>query len=350
LIVVGAHGSACPQAMLQRTGARGVVVGEPEEVLVRLVSEKDWSLIRGVAYRGANGAAKLNGTAKPVDMSQLPGPAFDLVDFSRYHYELLGDRFALFETSRGCPYSCRFCLKVMFGSRVRFKPVDRLMNELDTAVTRFGVRTAYFIDLEFTLNRDRTVGICDALIERRYPLTWSCQTRADAVDSDLLTRMKKAGCCLIHFGVESGSGRVLRATDKKMDLATVEKGIRVTQEAGIDTACFFMFGFPGETRGDMEQTVSFAKRLNPTYASFHVATPYPGTTLYEDTQCVSMEHRNCLEIPDCCSEHNPAFLDSMIRRAFRSFYLRPSYVMSRIRQGNVPSWMRQLRLFGGFAS
>ena len=348
-IIVGAHGSACPQAMLKKTGARAVVVGEPEEVVARLVSEDDWSAIPGVCY-GARNKERCTGAARPVDLEKLPVPAFELIDLSKYYYELLGERFVLFETSRGCPYPCRFCLKVMFDSPVRFKPVDRVLEEVDKAVTRFGARSAYFIDLEFTLNRDRTLAVCDALIDGGYPLIWCCQTRADAVDTELLTKMKKAGCRLIHFGVESGSSRILRGTGKRIELAVIEKGIRMTQKAGIETACFFMFGFPGETLEEMGKTIAFAKRLNPTYASFHVATPYPGTSLHADGRCVQTGVADCLKIPACCEEHSEAFLYSITRRAFRDFYLRPSYVLSRIMRGNVRSLLRQLRLFGGFAS
>lgn len=349
LIIVGAHGSCCPEEMLQRTGARAVVVGEPEEVVTRLVSQKDWGRIRGLAHR-VNGVIQVSGKSEPVDLAKLPMPAFDLMDVGRYHYELLGDRFFLFETSRGCPYGCRFCLKVMFGGPVRFKPVNRLLKEIERAVGQFGARTAYFIDLEFTMNRNHAMAICEALTERGYPLLWCCQTRADAVDPELLAKMKRAGCRLIHFGVESGSESVLKGMEKQMDLAVIEKGVRQAREAGIDTACFFLLGFPGETKADMEKTVAFSRKLNPTYASFHTATPYPGTGLHEDGRCVPAGPADCLSVPHCCAEHDPALLDSITRRAFKGFYLRPAYLVSRLRRGDVTSWLRQLRLFGGFVS
>jgi radical SAM superfamily enzyme YgiQ (UPF0313 family) len=349
LIIVGAHGSIYPEAMLAQTGAAAVVVGEPEPAVLRLISTRDWRRIPGVAFK-RNHTFRLNEGAESLDMAQVPVPAFDLIDFSKYRYELLGNRFTLFETSRGCPYPCRFCLKVMFGEGVRFKPVDRLMNEIDSAVTKFGVRTGYFIDLEFTLNRDRTVEICDRLCEQKYPLTWCCQTRADAVDAELLSKMKQAGCRLIHFGVESGSEDVLRDTKKRVDIATIQKGVRLTQKAGIDTACFFTFGFPGETPMDMQKTISFARRLNPTYASFHVVTPYPGTPLYENALSAAPDAESTLNFPLCCAEHNPLFLSEMTRGAFKGFYLRPKYILSRITHGNIRSWMRQLRLFGGFVA
>ncbi|UCD86920.1 MAG: radical SAM protein [Desulfobacterales bacterium] len=349
LIIVGAHGSLFPQAMLEQTGAAAVVVGEPEPAVVRLISEGDWSATPGVVFK-PNNTVTSNGRAVPLNMAQAPVPAFDLIDFSRYYYELLGKRFALFESSRGCPYPCRFCLKVMFGDGVRFKPVGRLINEIDIAVTKFGVRTGYFIDLEFTMNRDRTVKICDRLSEQKYPFIWCCQTRADAVDAKLLSKMKQAGCRLIHFGVESGSEDVLRDTKKRVDLAAIRKGVRLTQEAGIDTACFFLFGLPGETPADMQKTISFAKTLNPTYASFHVVTPYPGTPLYKNAFSASSNAKSTPDFPLYCAEHNPLLLSEMTREAFKRFYLRPKYILSRITQGNISSWIRQLRLFGGFVA
>ncbi len=349
LMIVGAHGSLYPKAMLEQTGARAVVKGEPEQTIVRLVSEDDWGAVPGVGYR-RNGTFYSDGQAEPLNMAQAPVPAFDLVDFSKYHYELLGKRFALFESSRGCPYPCRFCLKVMFGDGVRFKPVDRFIQEVHSAVTGFGVRSGYFIDLEFTLNRDRTMEICDRLIARQYPFIWCCQTRADAVDARLLAKMRQAGCRLIHFGVESGAEHILRNTKKKINLGAIQRGVRLTHEAGIDTACFFMFGLPGETAVDMQETISFSKILNPTYASFHVATPYPGTPLFAEAQPGVQAGERPLGFPTCHAEHNPLFLDAMTRKAFRQFYLRPRYILARFTRGDIRSWIRQLQLFGGFIS
>jgi radical SAM superfamily enzyme YgiQ (UPF0313 family) len=347
LIIMGTHGSVFPWEMIERTNARAVIIGEPEERLLALCTQDNWADIPGIVFRKEK---VIHRTAKPVpvDLGKLPQPAFDLIDPSKYSYELLGGPFALFEASRGCPYKCTFCLKAMYGPGVRYKPIARIMAEIDTAVKRFGFRYGYFIDLEFTSNRDHAMAVCDELIGRRYPLNWCCQTRLDALDAELLRRMKQAGCRLIHFGVESGSPRILREVKKGITRETIEKGVRLTREIGIETACFFMIGFPGETAQETEETLRFARKLNPTYASFHEATPYPGTALWASSGLPSVSANLEIPFPSHCEGQNPAFLSKILRRAYLFYYLRLPYILERIRHGSPRSWICQAKLFWGF--
>jgi len=347
LLVMGAHGSIFPQAMLNQTGARAVIVGEPEERLFALVTQKDWSSIPGIVFR-KDGKTLQTGRARPTNLADLPAPAYHLIDPSRYAYELLGRPFALFEASRGCPYGCTFCLKTMYGPGVRYKPIERLMAEIEQAVTISGFRYGYFIDLEFTADRDRALEICDQLIVRHYPFVWCCQTRADVVDAVLLGRMKRAGCRLIHYGVESGSSRILKDTQKRIDRDAIQGGIRHTHEAGIETACFFMLGFPGETRSEMEETLRFARNLNPTYASFHAVTPYPGTAIGAPASSSPNAPDSDMNFPAYCEGHNPIVLNKMIRKAYMSYYMRPAYIVARLQHPDPLSLLRQLKLFAGF--
>jgi len=347
LIIMGAHGSLAPEPILRKTDARVVIVGEPEKTLLNLLSQNTWDKTAGLVYR-RNKEIVFTGTADMTDLDELPLPAFDLVDFSRYQYELLGKRFALFEGSRGCPYQCRYCLKVMYGEGVRFKTIPQMVEEVSYAVGKFGVRCGYFIDLEFTIDRSRIMHFCDRLICQKYPFIWCCQTRPDAVDRELLTKMKQAGCRLIHYGIETGSQQLLNDINKKVNLDTIQAGIQMTREAGIDTACFFLFGFPGETKKNMLETINLAKTLNPTYASFHTVTPYPGTSIYAPGAQTGSELERNLHLPQTCPEHDPRFLDAIVKKALRSFYLRPAYVMARLRKGNLRSWLGQIRLFKEF--
>jgi anaerobic magnesium-protoporphyrin IX monomethyl ester cyclase len=347
LIIMGVHGSLFPEAMLNRTGARVVILGEPEHTLLALLTQKDWHNIPGIALREKDEFYH-TGPPLPADIVELPIPAFHLIDPSRYFYELMGRPFALFETSRGCPYECTFCLKTMYGRGIRLKPISHLMEEIDLAVTGYGFRYGYFIDLEFTINRDRSMEICNQLIARSYPFGWCCQTRADSVDSALLKLMKKAGCKLIHFGVESGSARILKNIKKNMDCDTIKRGVFLTQEAGIDTACFFLLGFPGESPAEIEETLRFAKDLNPIYASFHIATPYPGTSIGSLVKSSSESAHWDMNFPACCEEHDPFLLNTMVRKAYVSYYLRFSYLLSRLRRRNIGSLFHQLRLFTSF--
>jgi len=347
LLIMGAHGSLFPGAMLRQTGARAVIMGEPEETLLSLVTRNDWSAIPGLAFR-EGGKTSFTGAPAPAKLKEFPVPAFHLIDPSRYYYELMGRPFFLFESSRGCPYACNFCLKAMYGKGVRMKPTGQVMTEIERATSIAGPCYGYFIDLEFTTNRDHAMEICRGLISRNYPFYWCCQTRADAVDAELLKDMKRAGCRLIHFGVESGSQRVLDSTNKKITLDALRRGIRLTKEAGIETACFFMFGFPGEQASEMEETLAFAKELNPTYASFHAVTPYPGTRIGQVAKPLQNGPDSEMSFPPYCPDHDPLFLDTMVRRAYLSYYLRLPYILSRLKQGSPKSLIHQIRLFLGF--
>jgi anaerobic magnesium-protoporphyrin IX monomethyl ester cyclase len=206
-------------------------------------------------------------------------------------------------------------------------------------VKTVGARSLYFIDLEFTVNKKFVHLICDHMIKEDYNLRWCCQTRADMVDMDLLRKMKKAGCKLIHYGVETGSEKVMDSINKNISLSAIENGISMTKRAGIEAACFFMFGFPGETDDDMEATIRFALKLNPTYASFHIATPYPGTELHRMTGTDEL-------IPEAyTAEHSLDDLRNTVRDAMRRFYMRPYYILSHFFKGTPALWKKQIKLF-----
>jgi radical SAM superfamily enzyme YgiQ (UPF0313 family) len=341
LYVMGAHGTVAPNELLDMTWARAVIRGEPELTVRTLCRGSDPSEVPGVTYR-SNGTILHNPEGAPLDLTALPMPAFHLLDLRRYRYEILGNRFVLLETTRGCHYRCHFCLLKMYGKGYRRKNPEQVIGEIAYLVREIGARTGYFIDLEFTADRDYVWNVCDRLVGAGLPFEWACQTRADYVDGPLLNLMKRAGCRLIHFGVESGSARILAATNKRITLAQIEEGIAETQRAGIDQACFFMFGFPGETREDMDATIAFAKRLNPTYASFHAVSPYRGTPLFEMSG-------SCELFPEVFSkEHDAVVLQGIVNRAFQEFYVRPAVLWSRLRSMDIRLWRRQAALFLDF--
>ena len=274
----------------------------------------------------------------PSDLDGLPVPAYDLVNPQHYGYPLLGDRLAVLETSRGCPYECRFCLKTMYGSSVRYKPLDAVLADLETVIGRQGFENVYFMDLEFTVNRARIVDLCDRLNTLHLNFQWCCQTRVDQVDPDLLAAMAKAGCRLIHFGVETGSPRLLADTCKGITIEQAKKALAWCREAGIRTACFFLFGLPSETADDRKATTALARRINPDYVSFHVAAPYKGTKLSQE---VDLDN----SFTACLPEHDLTALDRAVRSAMAGFYLRPSYIWQRLTRHGLADIRQQLALF-----
>jgi anaerobic magnesium-protoporphyrin IX monomethyl ester cyclase len=340
LYIMGPHPTMRPRELLETTGAHAAIMGEPEATIVELCEDgKDLSSVNGVAYFNKNEFVQTD-SREPADLSTFPVPAFHLLPMKKYFYEIMGSRFTLLETSRGCPYQCIFCAEdLMYGSKYRMKPIGSITKELDICVKKFGVRNVYFIDLEFTLDKSFVSEICSMLVQKDYRLAWACQTRTDSVDLKLLKMMRQAGCRIIHYGLESGSPEVLESTLKRISLDSMRQGIRWAKEAGMEVVCFTMMGLPGETIDDMIRTIEFAKEVNPDYISFHVATPYPGTKFHE-----SVKHEvKGLFPPAYEGNYTEEVLKRVTRKAFREFYVRPRYIVKRIRQG-PRLLLNQLRL------
>jgi anaerobic magnesium-protoporphyrin IX monomethyl ester cyclase len=339
--VTGTHGSVHPKEILDITNVNAIIRNEPELTVMDVCSGKPLHTINGISfYQDDRFIHRPDQTA--IDLTTLPVPAYDLIDISKYQYEVLGTRFAVLEASRGCPFDCMFCVKSMYGNGYRSKTVDQFIAEIDYIIDVAGARTAYFIDLEFTINRPMAEAVSHHLIHRKTPLQWCVQTRADSVDLTLLKLMRQAGCRIVHYGVETGSERIRRQLNKGITFEQIEKGLRMSREAGLQTVCFFMFGLPGETLEDMDKTIRFARKLNPTYASFHIALPYPGTKFHD---MVSDNLKGDL-FPKAYTGIVPyPSLEATAMKAFRSFYMRPRYVMGRLKDRDFRTFYYQARFF-----
>jgi anaerobic magnesium-protoporphyrin IX monomethyl ester cyclase len=346
---MGSHGTVKPAEILALTRATAVVRGEPENTVLELARTSALSAVNGISYVDG-GTVVHRPDQKPVRMDDLPLPAFDLLPMDKYHYEVLGDRFTLFEMSRGCASNCTFCLLKTYGTGVRKKSVQALIREIEFAVREHGVRTAYFIDLEFTVLRKQVLELCRYLVEANLGLEWCCQTRLDLVDGELLSWMRRDGCRLIHTGVEAGSDRMLELVDKGITLDGIRRGIAAIKDAGIETACFFMIGFPESTEADMEDIVQLAMELEPTYPLFHVTAPYPGTRLHAQVLAdPSLRFSDDSLFPEAIeARFTLPELKAMTRRAYLRYYTRPRYVMNRLRKGDFSTLVSQLRLFSSY--
>nr|MBA4405126.1 hypothetical protein [Nanoarchaeum sp.] len=301
--VMGYHGTVEPEMILDLTKAKAVIRGEPEYTVVEICQVNDLSKIKGIAFKD-NGKIISTPPREPFDLKNLPPPAFHLLDFKNYYYEILGRGFALFETSRGCRYRCKFCNKVMYGEGIRTKSTEQILEEVTQAVEKYNVRTGYFIDLDFLSNREIAEELCTYLAAKKYKFKWACQTRPDLLDAEILKRMKRAGCSIIHLGLETGSQRLLDFINKDITIGELEKAVDLCNKAGIKTMIFILFGLPGETKQDRIATLDFARKLNADFASFHKVVAYKGSELFI----------NKVE-PDLN-------LDKFIHKAYCCYYLR----------------------------
>ena len=337
--LTGTHGAVAPEKLLRRTGASGVIHGEPEEAAVALATGTAPESIPGILLRDGGEGVRDTGRAPAVDVRRLPAPDYSLVDLDLYGYEILGRRFALFEGSRGCPFPCAFCSRVLQGRVMRRKDPGQLLAEVERAVRRDRVESAYLIDLEFHLGGATSRAFCDGMAETRLPLRWCCELRPREVSDGFLDALAAGGCRLVHCGIESGSPERLEILDKVGRLEDMVDGVHRILARGMEVLCFFILGFPGESEAEIESTVRVALDLNPTYASFHLFTPYPGTEyampVGDGAHFVPPSH------PDALSFDR---LAELRRAAYLRFYLRPRYVLSRLARRDYGSLLRQARI------
>lgn len=342
-ILYGGHVSQYPDFFLKETGFRYGIIGEPENSVLSIVDK-----IKKNRIEFNESGYYLEKSNDDVDIEKLPLPAFDLIEkYKRFYgYEILGNNFMIYEASRGCPFKCIYCYQGMYGKRLRKKSVAKIYNEIKTGL-QYGYKNIYIYDLEFTVNKELVKGLCKQIINDKLKINWCCQGRADSLDEEMLLLMKKSGCKLIHFGVESGNDDILDFIKKKTNKEKLMNGITLTNKIGIETAGFFMFGLPNETMKNWKETIDFAKKLNPDYASFHVSSIYPNTPLYNLYLESGGDKTNLY--PECFDTvHKKIDIEKVVKRSFFEYYLRFGYIFKRIVKGNPSKWLKQLKLFFNF--
>lgn len=356
LVVTGNHGTHYPGGVLKGTQAQVVVREEPEMTILEVAQA--WAAgqaitdIAGISFHHEEKTVH-NERRSLAPMDDLPSPAYDLIDLKDYHYELLGGNFALLEASRGCPYSCNFCNLAMFQDGYRKRTAPRFLKELDDLVEKHGCRSLYIFDLEFTINKKLVKVVCEHLIEKGYAerlgFRWTCQTRADSVQPEMLELMKKSGCSLIHFGVEAGNPEIIKKTNKRITKEKIIEGIRAAQDVGIQTAAFFIFGHPNETERHYQETLDFALELSPTFASFHPFLSFPGSPLFSEKHGAGPYWDEPLhdELTFFTPEQEQV-ASRFIKKAYLKFYARPRYIWQLLTQGDWGLYFRQVKLFYAF--
>jgi anaerobic magnesium-protoporphyrin IX monomethyl ester cyclase len=338
IVLIGAHGTTFPEKALRESGADAAILGEPEIVARDLAAGRPLEEIDGVALRTGDSIV-VRPKTKDMSLNELPRPAFHLLPMAKYQFEFLGGHFALMEISRGCPFTCTFCYKSMYGP-YRVKTSRKIIDEVAWAMDEFGVRNVYFADLTFTVNKKQVLDLCDYLIARRAGLRWACQTRFDLVDEPLLRKMSEAGCRLIQFGIESGVEDIVRSTNKYIPPKTISEGLRIVRRLGMESVAFMMFGLPGETDADRARSLRFVKKLDPTYVAFNLAIPY--------TEPVPPVWQSALEnegvfFPDAYPGFTKVGVEKAIAKAMMAFYLRPRTLFKMLR--NPFSLLQKIKLF-----
>jgi anaerobic magnesium-protoporphyrin IX monomethyl ester cyclase len=362
----GPHPTSLPEESATRPSVDVVVRGEGEEtwleLLSRLASTQQPGAgmlqpIAGITYEGKDGHVISTPDRPPIPVEELNGmslPAWHLFKLERYTNlqptvdQVVGTSLPIL-TSRGCPYRCSYCSQIG-PRRWRARSVESVVAEWRWLVREQGVAEIGVLDDSFNIDRQRVLSICRRLVDEglnHVPWIMINGIRANLADEEVLGAMKKAGCIRAAFGVESGNQAILdTVVDKHLTLEQVRSAFEAARAVGLETIGFFIVGLPGETEKTMDDTIRFACELDPVVANFSIATPFPGTQMYETVKAegrilaetwddyVFFEGRARFEMPGLPAE----LVERKWKEAYRRFYLRPKRIARTL--ARKETWLR----------
>ena len=341
----GSHGTFWDENALKEYPSLDIVVRrEGEETLLELVEkiEAQASLqnVLGVTYRDGDKIVRNPDRPFIENLDALPFPAHHLLPLENLKHN--GKIIFPLVSSRGCVYWCDFCSTVrMFGRGYRMRSAKNVVDEMQLVHDKYGIDQVTFYDDAFSVDRNRVVQICKELHDRKLKLKWDCGTRVDMVDKELLKTMHDAGCFAVWLGVESGSEAILGAMNKKIKIEQTRLAYKTAHQTGLMTIANVVLGFPGETEQTALETIKLVKELNPDDVGFYIATPYPGTPMYE--QVIKNGWLRVTDF-DKYDTAGPTFetpslsmekVAALRAKAYQDFYLRPRYVIKMMGRGGV---------------
>ncbi len=287
--------------------------------------------IKGLAWRSDEGVS-INFTRPFIrDLDQMPHPLHHLLPWQKYRMPLIKGPFTFIVTSRGCTAGCTYCIKhVSYQYSVRLRSPENIMEEL-LILKKLGLKNVHMYADLFTVSREQVMELCKLMIAEKLNMRWTCNSRVDYVDEEMLQLMAKAGNWLISWGIESGNEQILRHARKGAYPDKAERALVWARQAGIKNWGYFIIGLPGETEETIRETIDFSKKLPLDIALFHVAAPYPGTPFFFEVvennwfrqgtrwEQVDMDKGTVLDYPDLPAER----LLYWQQRAFREWAFRP---------------------------
>ena len=363
VLLLGGHVAALPERTLREEQADFVCGGEGPwtvlDLLRAFTSATHPSLhqVRDLWFWEGNVVARTKPAPLVTDLNtQMPGQAWDLLPMDRYRahnwhcFERILDRqpYAALYTTLGCPFRCTFCCiqapfkrgEQALGHRestnsYRYWNPEAVIAEIDTLVTRYGVRNIKFADEMFVLNRRHVLAICDLLIKRRYDLNLWAYARVDTVGDGVAEKMREAGFTWLAFGIEAASERVRQDVEKGFDQKNIVHTLATVRSAGISVVANYIFGLPEDDAASLQETLAMACELNAEYANFYCTMAYPGSQLYAKAvqegwplpstwSGYSQHARDSLPLPTThvTSSHVLRFRDA----AFQHYFSRPEYL------------------------
>lgn len=294
-VVGGAHPGATAKKTLENNSIDFVIIGEGEVSFINLLetlkSGKKIDILDGVAFRQDGRIIVRPKTKYILNLDEIPFPARHLVSMPRYfeygvaHSGSKQKPFTQMISSRGCPTKCTFCvLENHWGKIQRMRSAKNVLDEIEFLITTYGIKEIHFEDDNLTANKKRAIEIFDGMIKRGFNISWQCPSgiAVYSLDDEILEKMKKSGCYNVPLGIESGDQEVLsKLMHKPVNLKKVPELVKRIRAFGMRVKGFFILGFPDETKESIKRTIEFAKSLELDWTLFFIATPLPGSFLYQ---------------------------------------------------------------------
>lgn len=344
--VIGNHATSLPEEVLSASGLDSVIRREPELTAQDLVDAietgRDLLKVLGISFKRADGTI-LHNEDRPFNenLDDLPFAARHLLDNAKYTLPVINEPYTLIITSRGCPYSCIYCTAYQYyGKKLRLRSAENVVDEMQECLEKHHVRNFTMWSDTFNQNKKFVMEVCAEIKKRGLDtkIRWMANSRVDHVDKEVLAEMRSSGCIGVSYGVESGVEEILKNMKKGATAEQARVAVKLTKEAGIEVLTHIIFGLPGDTPETINQTIKYVKELDPDYAQFYCAIPFPKTELEEmgkkngwiTTEDYAKYELNqpILNLPTLTMEQ----LQEARNRAYREFYLRPSYILKRLRK------------------
>lgn len=343
-IIFGAHATFFPEKCLQNPEIDFAILGEAEYAIREIILGKNLDQINGIGYK-KDGKIKVNKKKNVIEnLDDLPFPDWTMLPKDLTYFHALVERtpWTTAISSRGCGGRCIFCISPFLFGKYRQRSAENVVEEIEF-LRNLGYKEVFYRDETFTMSRKRVIKICEEIIRRKIDISWLCNARVGTMNKKIMSLMKRAGCHTLKIGVESGSQQILDNIKKDITLDMIRKTFKNAKSVGIRTHAHMMLGCPGENPETINRTMKFVNEINPTTVTYGIMTPYPGTEVFEllvqklgDNFGDGTEWE--LDMVHTHPYHNELFtelngidLSKMLRVAYRKFYLRPSYIIGRLK-------------------
>ncbi|MCD8025005.1 MAG: B12-binding domain-containing radical SAM protein [Candidatus Gastranaerophilales bacterium] len=307
------------------------IQNEAEFTLLDILKGAPLAEIKGIIYRKNEKIFKNPKRPFLDNLDEIPYPARDLIDNSKYIRPDTNEVQAVIKVSRGCPYHCFFCLATpVSGAKVRMRSPKNIIGEIQECYEKYGIKNFIFWSDLFNLDHEWVKNLCTEIINSGLKITFSTNTRADSADYDTALLMKKAGCTLVSMGIESGCQELLNKMGKNITKEQIKSAVKIFKKAGIKIYGYYVIGLPWESEESFKETMSFAKSLNTEYVSFYTATALAGTKFYDyvkENNLGEIDYSKPYYFPSVNTHYlSKERIFELHKNALKQYYARFSYI------------------------